>query len=101
MEATMEIATLKIITRKNEEVILVFKHWQKNQKKITCISYRLMCTLTFRKAVSNIHKKKTHKSMFSNLKEKHNSKRTGLSKKMNSDNSIINNPLKKKKEGDF
>ena len=32
--------------------------------------------------------------MFKNLKEEGNSKRIGISKQINSDNSIINNPLK-------
>lgn len=36
--------------------------------------------------------------MFSNLKEEGNSKRPGISEKINSDNSIINNALKKKKK---
>lgn len=36
--------------------------------------------------------------MFSNLKEEGNSKRPGISEKINSDNSIINNPLEKKKK---
>lgn len=59
-----------------------------------------MCALAFRKAASKYSQKKP-KSLFSNLKEEGNSKRTGISKKINSDNSLINNPLKKEKESDF
>lgn len=54
-----------------------------------------MYALAFKKATSKyLQKKQTnHESMFRNLKEG-NSKSIGSSKKINSDNSIINNPLK-------
>lgn len=55
-----------------------------------------MCALAFRKAASKYSQK--HESISRNLKElQDNSKRIGISKKINSDNSIINNPLKEEK----